>query len=70
MPANDRSMTDVDNLCPHFPLGKGTVSPGERYRRYYCCALGILPTAFGRSLNGTFSCSPLHIGAIRCAVVD
>lgn len=30
-------------------MGKGAVSPGERYRLYYCRALRILPAAFGRA---------------------
>ena len=26
---------------------RGTVSPGDRYRLYYCAALGITPDRFG-----------------------
>lgn len=48
--ASDRSMTDVDNLCHNiYRWERGTVSPGERYKLYYCRALGIPPAAFGRS---------------------
>jgi transcriptional regulator with XRE-family HTH domain len=46
--ADDRSMTDVDNICHNiYRWERGTVSPGERYRLYYCRALGIPLTAFG-----------------------
>ena len=46
--ADDRSMTDVDNLCHNiYRWERGTVSPGERYKLYYCRALGIPPAAFG-----------------------
>src|SRR5689334_11652132 len=46
--ADDRSMTDVDNLCHNiYRWERGTVSPGERYKLYYCRALGISPAAFG-----------------------
>jgi hypothetical protein len=45
---NDRSMTDVDNLCHNiYRWEKGAVNPGERYRLYYCRALSIPPAAFG-----------------------
>jgi transcriptional regulator with XRE-family HTH domain len=48
--ADDRSMTDVDNLCRNiYRWERGTVSPGERYKLYYCRALGISPAAFGGS---------------------
>jgi hypothetical protein len=48
--ANDRSMTDVDNLCHNiYRWERGTVSPGERYKLYYCRALSIPPAAFGGS---------------------
>jgi hypothetical protein len=48
--ADDRSMTDVDNLCHNiYRWERGTVSPGERYKLYYCRALGIPPAAFGGS---------------------
>ena len=48
--ANDRSMTDVDNLCHNiYRWERGMVSPGERYKLYYCRALGIPPAAFGGS---------------------
>jgi len=47
---NDRSMTDVDNLCHNiYRWERGMVSPGERYKLYYCRALGISPAAFGGS---------------------
>jgi hypothetical protein len=46
--ADDRSMTDVDNLCHNiYRWERGTVSPGERYKLYFCRALGIPPAAFG-----------------------
>src|SRR6266700_4030216 len=46
--ANDRSMTDVDNLCHNiYRWERGVVSPGERYKLYYCRVLGIPPAAFG-----------------------
>lgn len=46
--ANDKSMTDVDSLCHNiYRWERGTVSPGERYKFYYCRALSIPPTAFG-----------------------
>jgi hypothetical protein len=46
--ADDRSMTDVDNLCHNiYRWERGAVSPGERYRLYYCRALSISPAAFG-----------------------
>ena len=46
--ANDKSMTDVDNLSHNiYRWEKGAVSPGERYRLYYCRALSIPPAAFG-----------------------
>jgi hypothetical protein len=46
--ANDRSMTDVDNLSHNiYRWERGAVSPGERYRLYYCRALSIPPAAFG-----------------------
>jgi hypothetical protein len=46
--ANDKSMTDVDNLCHNiYRWERGAVSPGERYRLYYCRALSIPPAAFG-----------------------
>jgi hypothetical protein len=48
--ANDRSMTDVDNLCHNiYRWERGTVSPGERYKLYYCRVLSIPPAAFGDS---------------------
>jgi hypothetical protein len=46
--ANDKSMTDVDNLSHNiYRWERGAVSPGERYRLYYCRALSIPPAAFG-----------------------
>ena len=46
--ANDNSMTDVDNLSHNiYRWERGAVSPGERYRLYYCRALSIPPAAFG-----------------------
>ncbi len=46
--ADDRSMTDVDNLGHNiYRWERGAVSPGERYKLYYCRALGIPPAAFG-----------------------
>jgi transcriptional regulator with XRE-family HTH domain len=48
--ANDRSMTDVDNLSHNiYRWEKGAVSPDEQYKLYYCRALGIPPAAFGRA---------------------
>ncbi|HEU5387381.1 MAG TPA: hypothetical protein VFV73_15895 [Streptosporangiaceae bacterium] len=45
---NDNSMTDVDNLSHNiYRWERGAVSPGERYRLYYCRALSIPPAAFG-----------------------
>ncbi len=39
---NDRSMVDVDNLCHNiYRWERGTVSPSERYRLYYCQASRI-----------------------------
>jgi hypothetical protein len=41
-------MTDVDNLCRNiYRWERGAVSPGERYKLYYCRALSIPPAAFG-----------------------
>lgn len=46
----DRSMVDVDSLCHNiYRWERGAVSPGERYRLYYCKVLGISPAAFGRA---------------------
>jgi hypothetical protein len=54
--ADDRSMTDVDNLCHNiYRWERGTVSPGERYKLYYCRALGIPPAGFGGESAGTGS---------------
>ena len=48
--ANDRSIVDVDNLCHNiYRWERGAVSPGERYKLYYCRALSIPLTAFGGS---------------------
>jgi transcriptional regulator with XRE-family HTH domain len=45
---NDRSMVDVDNLCHNiYRWERGTVSPSERYRLYYCQAFSIPHAAFG-----------------------
>ena len=52
--ANDKSMTDVDNLSHNiYRWERGAVSPGERYRLYYCRALCIPPAAFGADASKT-----------------
>jgi hypothetical protein len=52
--ANDRSMTDVDNLSHNiYRWERGVVSPGERYTLYYCRVLSIPPAAFGADTANT-----------------
>lgn len=45
---DDYSITDVDNLCHNiYRWEHGKCCPSERYRLYYCHALGISPAQFG-----------------------
>jgi hypothetical protein len=44
----DMSVPGVDNLTHNiYRWERGVVAPGERYRLYYCKALGISPASFG-----------------------
>ena len=45
---DDASMPSIDNICHNiYRWERGTVGPTERYRLYYCVALGISPDEFG-----------------------
>ena len=67
---DDASIPCIDNICHNIcRWERGIVGPTERYRLYYCVALGISPDEFGAG-QGEQTGYPPAFSAGDLAVLD
>lgn len=67
---DDTSMPCIESICHNiYRWERGTVGLTERYKLYYCAALGISPDEFGAGQGEQTGCPPAF-SASDLAVLD